>query len=358
MSIPKEDLKYLTDKQRKSLKDKRMPESQALQWIADKKKTENELKTIIVNESNKIIEALKDNEEEFIGHLEEEIQLCLEQAFEEAMEDGKQIDYVKGRKVFLTDSTSYGYEDSVNEILMSRFTGESSKDSFSDYNMECYLDVFYDYVFDDYEVTLEFLKNIEFIKEGEMISEDILEYVENKYVYDLKDKIFDRVLEDIMDIGMDDFIEQNCLYITTHTPLSTLKEQDRVYGKIEEIVGDIKLIPGDKTLTITSTSMNDSQKIDIKKDIKKDDEELENFELLLHYIIASSSIAAIIVRETPINSTNCLVVKNIYGMQIVNGEYQWLKEEEVFEAMNMDNKTGELLEPDPTLNYCGFYFKK
>lgn len=352
MSIPKEDLKYLTDKQRKSLKDKKMPESQALQWIADQKKAENDLK----NEADKIIKALKNTEEQFIEYLEEDVQESLEAAFTEAMEDGKQIDHVKGRKAFLTDCTSYGYEDSVHEILTTRFTGEPSTDSFSGYNKESYFDVFFDYVFNDDEVIVEHLRNISYLKEGETVPEDILDIVADDYVYELKDKIFEEVSEKIMDIGMDTFIEENCLYVESHTPLSSIKESDRVYGKIKEILDDIKMITGDKTLTFTSISQSDVFKLN--RDIQEDDQELENLESSIYYVIGNYDSAAIIIREYPIESTNSSNIKNIYGMLISDGNYRWLNEEEVFEAMNTDNKTGELLEPDTTLNYCGFYFKK
>lgn len=352
MSIPKEDLKYLTDKQRKSLKDKKMPESQALQWIADQKKAEDTLK----NEADKIIKALKNTEEQFIEYLQEDIQESLEAAFTEAMEDGKQIDYMKGRKAFLTDCTSYGYNDSVHEILFSRFTGESSTDSFTGYNKESYFDVFFDYVFNDDEVIVEHLRDISYLKDGETIPEDILDIVADDYVYELKDKIFEEVSEKIMDIGMDAFIEENCLYVASHTPLSHINESDRVYGKIKEIFDDIKMITGDKTLTFTSISQSDVFKLN--RDIQEDDQELENLESSLYYVIGNYDSAAIIIREYPIESTNSSNIKNIYGMLISDGKYRWLNEEEVFEAMNTDNKTGELLEPDTSLNYCGFYFKK
>lgn len=352
MSIPKEDLKYLTDKQRKSLKDKKMPESQALQWIADKKKIENDLK----NEAYKIIKALKDTEKQFIEYLEEDIQESLEAAFTEAMDDGKQIDYVKGRKAFLTDCTSYGYEDSVHEILISRFTGESSTDSFTGYNKESYLDVFYDYVFNDDEVIVEHLRNINYLKEGETIPENILDIVSDNYVYELRDEIFEKVLEEIMNIEMNDFIEDNGLYLESHTPLSVINENERVYGKIKEIVDDIKMITGDKT--ITYTTINSSNVFQINRNVEDEDQELENLESSLYYTIGNYDSAAIIIREYPMESTNSSNIKNIYGMIINGGDYRWLKEEEVFEAMNTDNKTGELLEPDTTLNYCGFYFKK
>lgn len=352
MSIPKEDMKYLTDKQRKSLKDKKMPESQALQWIADQKKIESAIK----DEATKIINALKDSDEQFIEYLEEDVQISLELAFTEAMDNGKQIDYVKGRKAFLTDCTSYGYEDSVHDILFTRFTGESSTDSFSGYNKECYLDVFYDYVFNDDEVIVEHLRNINYLKEGETIPENILDIVADDYVYELKDKIFEEISEKIMDIDMDTFIEENCLYVERHTPLSRIKESDRVYGKIKEILDDIKMITGDKTITFTSINSSDVFRLD--RNTQDDDQELENLESSLYYVIGNYDSAAIIIREYPLESTNSSNIKNIYGMLISDGDYRWLKEEEVFEAMNTDNKTGELLEPDTTLNYCGFYFKK
>ena len=356
MSIPKEDLKYLTDKQRKSLKDKKMPESQALQWIAEQKNIENINKKYASN----IITILRGEEEAFKEFIKEDIEFSFKISLEDAINEGKQIEKTKGHKAFLRDEMIYGKKDKVFWLISETFTGEYSTDSLSGYNKESYLDVFFEYVFNSNDVILNFLKTIKIVKENETISEEVLEIVDELYSYDIKDVIFDEILEEIQEKSIEEYINENELDIPGYSPNETyeklLEELTANDAVAVELFKDIGMIKGDKLITMSIPSKKEPLIFDISKDHEYLKEQLEDLEYILTMVIHDH--AGIVIREFTDEIVENVNVKNMYGVVIVNGTYRWLNEEEVFESQNTDHKTGELLTIEPGLNYCGFYFKK